>query len=281
MTFTVGGYNAKWPVEIVEPQPTGTLTVLWRCPVGRSCGEPMGLAWSPDGTRLAFTLWALNATSPYQGLHILNLRTGQDVHPRLHDCEPGAVAWAPDGKTLAFDCAAFSPRSSHIHLIAPNGTNNRTLTTLGRGANAPTWAPDGTRIAFGRGGAIYTVSIKGGAPRFLTRYGYAPAWSPGGRLIAYRAPTALRLMTPNGTPVRSASGHLAFGPRGIPAWSPDGRQLAISNYSDQHVYLIDATGRLLRRLAISATAGSLGQPAFYPAAHRTPAAATTPDCGDC
>lgn len=281
LTVTAGGYNARWPVEIVEPQPTGKVVVIWRCPAHAGCGEPAGLAWSADGVHVAFTLWAFNAKSPYQGLHILNLQTGRDVHPRLHNCEPATVAWAPDNRTLAYDCAAFSPRTSQIHLIDSDGARDRVLSTLGRGANAPTWAPDGTRIAFARHGAIYAVTLAGGAQRLLARDGYAPAWSPDGQLIAYRAPTALRLMTPRGRPVRTAAGALAFGPGGIPAWSPDGRRLAITTSSNGRLYLVDATGRNLHRLPFPASAGSLGQPAFYPLARRTQTAATTPGCGGC
>lgn len=280
LTVTAGGHHARWPVEIVEPQPTGKVVVIWRCPAQAGCGEPAGLAWSPDGTHVAFTLWALNATSAYQGLHILDLRTGRDVHPKLHNCEPATVAWAPDSRTLAYDCAAFSPRSSQIHLIDFDGAHHRVLSTLGRGANAPTWSPDGTRIAFSRHGAIYAVTLAGGAERLLARDGYAPAWSPDGRLIAYRAPNAVRLMTPRGRPVHTAAGGLAFGPGGIPAWSPDGRRLAITS-SGRGLYVVDATGQNLRRLPFPAAAGSVGQPAFYPPDHTTQTASTTPACGDC
>ena len=46
LTVTAGGYNARWPVKIIEVLPGGRTVVVWRCPAGVSCGEPEGIDWS-------------------------------------------------------------------------------------------------------------------------------------------------------------------------------------------------------------------------------------------
>ena len=57
---------------------------IWHCPGGADwCGEMAGVAWSPDGERLALSLGELGANSPYVGFHIVDPRTGdRPAHPR-------------------------------------------------------------------------------------------------------------------------------------------------------------------------------------------------------
>jgi Tol biopolymer transport system component len=264
LTITAGGYNAKWPVEIVEVKPDGRSVILWRCPIasGLGCGEPEGIAWSPDGHRVAFTIAALNSRSDYLGLHILNVETRRDVHPVMTNCTAGAVAWSPDGQTLAFDCPLWRRGSSRIHLINPDGTHDRVLAAAGVGANAPTWSPDGSRLAFARHNAIYILRLRTGFLRLVARSGISPDWSPDGRVIAYRSSKGVRLVTPEGVPVRAANGALIVGPAGWPAWSPDGKRLAIAGSG---LYIVDADGSHLQRLGVSTTLGAVGpRPAWYP-----------------
>lgn len=57
------------------------------------------------------------------------------------------------------------------------------LRRLGFGS-APSWSPDGSRVAIVRGGWIVLVALRSGTTRRLVRGG-APAWSPDGRLLAF------------------------------------------------------------------------------------------------
>jgi hypothetical protein len=278
LTITAGGYNAKWPVEIIEVAPGGRHRVLWRCPTAVVCGEPKGIAWSPDGRRVAFTLAAFNLTSSYLGLHILDVRTGHDVHPVVSGCQPASVAWSPDARTLAYDCAAWAARSSRIRLIGANGRHDRLLAVAGIGATSPTWSPGGRSLAFSRRDAIYIARIDNLSVRLVARSGAAPDWSPSGDAIAFRAPSGIRLITVNGKPIRSATGRLDFGPPGVPAWSPNGGRLAIRGGG---LYIVDADGRHLRQLSISQTVGSIGpQPSWYPAGFASQSV-TAPGCKAC
>jgi hypothetical protein len=54
---------------------------VWQCPGGANwCGEISGIAWSPDGERLALSLWEVGANSSYVGFHLIDPRTGTDRH---------------------------------------------------------------------------------------------------------------------------------------------------------------------------------------------------------
>jgi len=279
LTITAGGYNAKWPVEIIEVKPTGRTLLLWRCPIATSCGEPEGIAWSPDGHHVAFTLAAFNSRSSYLGLHILDVRTRRDLHPTVTNCTPGSVAWSPNGQTLAYDCAVWSTRSSRIHLIDAVGSHDRVLTLAGVGANAPTWSPDGSRLAFARHDAIYILRLGTHSLSLVTHSGTAPDWSPDGRVIAYRSANGVRLVAPKGEPMRASNGALIVGPIGWPAWSPDGGKLAINGSG---LYVVDADGRHLHRLPVGSKLGSVGpRPAWYPTNHRARGTASEDGCTSC
>jgi Tol biopolymer transport system component len=279
LTITAGGYNAKWPVEIVEVKPDGQAVVLWRCPIAGGCGEPEGIAWSPDGRRVAFTLAAFNLRSDYLGLHILDVHTRRDLHPTVTNCTPASVAWSPDGQTLAYDCAAWSTGSSRIHLISRSGTHDRVVAPAGVGANAPTWSPDGSRLAFSKHDAIYTLRLETRSLRLVARSGTSPDWSPNGRVIAYRSAKGVRLVSPGGEPVRAAHDALIVGPVGRPSWSPDGSKLAING---RGLYIVDRDGQHLHRLPLSRTLGSIGpRPAWYPISLPARRVATNPGCGSC
>lgn len=170
----------------------------------------------------------------------------------------GGATWSPDGKLLAFWSEGSAPgdTSRGLFLMTARGLLTRRLTPRGlvasRDSDAPSWSPDGRRIAFSgerrsqRG--IWAVDSDGTHLRFLARDGFAPVWSPTGSSVAFGSGRILVVPARGGKVRRLTSGPFDSSP----AWSPDGRSIAFvrsdSNGVVQSVDLVSATGGRHRRL---------------------------------
>ena len=112
-------------------------------------------------------------------------------------------------------------------LVFPGGT------TGNPDDRAPTWSPDGARIAFERNGEILVINVAGGSPTNLTNHpasDLSPAWSPDGSKIAFASDrdgqAELYLMNSDGSGVVQLTDSIGF--TGEPAWSPDGAKIAFT-----------------------------------------------------
>jgi dipeptidyl aminopeptidase/acylaminoacyl peptidase len=103
---------------------------------------------SPDGERVAYTLWTLDkaANKNKRAIWIVPARGGQPKQFTSGDKPDTSPRWSPDGKTLAF-VSARSDRPQ-IYLIDVAGGEARRLTNASNGASTPVWSPDGSRLAF-------------------------------------------------------------------------------------------------------------------------------------
>jgi TolB protein len=152
-------------------------------------GDQREPVWSPDGNRIAFVSPGSERNEkgwrPPQ-LFVMNA-DGTGVTQVTHD-ENGAEdpAWSPDGEELA-------GTNRSIFIVNADGSGVRELppTVETEFDEHPSWAPDGTRIAFDRDELdfsttdLWVMNADGTGQRRLARFGAQPSWSPDGRTIAF------------------------------------------------------------------------------------------------
>lgn len=227
--------NALWTVDAA----TGESRQLAPCneQTGVLQAPLCGVAWSPDGTRLALVRTAeidlVDVDGAAKTTVVTNL-LGQVL---------GDPSFSPDGASLVFLVRhGDSPLLFEVDLA---GTNLRKLADLPGGAfdALPAWSSDGSRVAYlAAGGAptsgagheqdAFIVTVDGSAPPVVVPtgscycLGFAPgiAWSPDGAQLALVIPgpqgvapvAGLYSMYADGTGLRL----LSKGTAGQPAWRP-------------------------------------------------------------
>ena len=140
-----------------------------------------------------------------------------------------------------------------IRSMRADGLDARAITTV-QGDWAPTWSPDGSRIAFSRtaGNAkgIYVVNQDGSGVKRLTNPGGGdsdsdPEWSPLGNRIAFVRSGAIYAIDADGANARELTSV------GLsPSWSPDGSRIAfIKGNEKAAVHTMAADGSNIVRVS--------------------------------
>ena len=198
--------------------------------------EVTSLAWSPDGTRIAF----IANRGGDRRIFVMNADGTDLVRLTDHHAGNGSPAWSLDGRRIAFT----SNRSgdNEIFVINADGTELANWTHHPADDTAPAWSPDGDRIAFtsNRSGdnEIYMMNAVVEGRRYFRRDGAEVSEEDYNKLAPFfKGVIAL------GADLIQLTDHPAHDIS--PAWSPDGNRIAFtSNRSgDNEIYIIDPEAR--------------------------------------
>jgi TolB protein len=202
---------------------------------------------SPDGAKIAFTMWAPDVsclpTYPTCGheIYVMDAAGSNERRLTINMEQDGHPAWSPDGSRIAF--AGARSGSANIYVMNADGTGQRQVTALSNWNYQPAWSPDGSRIAFARAfsGAdgVYIVNADGtgSVTRLSPSFGEWPAWSPNGSRVAY-SDIGIVVIDVDGT----GAVHLTDGSFDwMPTWSSDGTRIAFARGYDE-VYVVNADG---------------------------------------
>ena len=271
-----------------------------------------GPQWSPDGRSLAFLSARGSSTDSKTQIWILPMDGGEAYQLTTSKENVTGFEWAKDGSRIAFLSVDTLPKTdeakatrrddpqvfeenfrlSHAWVI---DVATKRATEVAHGnltvSGAPSWSPDGTRLAFQAAPTtmtrdsrsdIYVVTI---ADKSLTKIttkpeaGSPPAWSPDGKTIAFTMLPQSHTARPDSIMDREiGNNHLVlydvasgkakdtYDPKvdvsaGNPRWTPDGRRILFTTGERAWaaVYAYDVASNKLSRIVDKVL---IGQPSL-------------------
>jgi WD40 repeat protein len=215
LTAVTDGREAL-PGLVPAPRPlpgVGRWQLAYRLPRGRITA----IAWSPDGTRIAYR--------ESNSVRICDAKTFETQHVLVgHSQRVQSIDW-----NRANNRIASASLDGTVRIWSADGVPQLVLKSPAWPINCAAWSPDGKRLAWaGADGAVRIVQADGKPIRTIAASKAAInclAWNPNGtQFVVGDDKHFVKIWNADGSPAAVFVGYKA--PVSIVAWSPDGKRIA-------------------------------------------------------
>jgi hypothetical protein len=175
------GLNGRAAVAVVGIDGTGEVELAQR--PNPPYGSNRSPDWSPDGARIVYVRhYGADQSKGIPEIHVVAANgSGDQVTTSAgFGGEFTSSSWSPDGTQIAVIARGSTDLTSHIELMAPDGSA-RVRLAGSDGAFDAVWSPSGSRLAFIRDGQLWTSGRDGGgvAPTGLAADAGSVVWGAG------------------------------------------------------------------------------------------------------
>jgi dipeptidyl aminopeptidase/acylaminoacyl peptidase len=202
--------------------------------------EESSAAWSPDGTRIAFT----SSTDNGSEIFLYWVESGKSTRLTQLERSPSGLSWSPDGGQIAF--SMLVPEEPPVFVTAPTKPKDAQWAEEPRVTTRVTHEQDGAGFIEPGFKHYFVISEIGGTARQITSGNFQhrrpPQWSGDGKSLIFSANRnedwQLNFLNSEIYRVSIESGETIAltdrnGPDGEPRVSPDGEKIAYWSFEDK------------------------------------------------
>lgn len=221
---------------------------LWIINVDGSANAPLtghdvtesDAAWSPDGSRIAFT----SSTANGREIHVYWLASGKMARLTQLNRSPNGLSWSPDGQQIAF--SMLVPEAPPVLVTPPTKPKDAEWADEPRITTRLKYERDGSGYIETGYNHYFVVPAIGGSPRKITSGKFhhtgSPQWSADGKSLVFEGnrnenwehehnnSEIYKVAIDTGNTVALTDKN---GPDSAPLISPDGKKIAYLGYEDK------------------------------------------------